>query len=47
MRIFFEDDERQRVTDDSSYMPNRWGPDIIKAYRKNPDIKKKPWMNET
>lgn len=38
MRILFEDDELRRAAEDASYTPRRWGPDIVKAYRKKIQI---------
>ncbi|MBD0855050.1 plasmid maintenance system killer protein [Corynebacterium striatum] len=40
VRILFEDDELQRMAEDASYIPKRWGSDIIKAYRKKIQILK-------
>lgn len=38
MHIRFEDDELRRAAEDTSYTPKRWGPDILKAYRKKIQI---------
>ena len=34
MRIVFEDDDLRRLAEDPSYTQRRWGPDLVKAYRK-------------
>lgn len=38
VRILFEDDELRRMAEDASYAPKRWGPEIVKAYRKKIQI---------
>lgn len=34
MRICFEDKELQRLAEDSSFNSKRWGPEIVKAFRR-------------
>lgn len=34
LRVVFEDVDLRRLAEDASYAPQRWGADIIKAYRK-------------
>lgn len=38
VRILFENEELQRATEDFSYSPKRWSPEILKAYRKKIQI---------
>jgi toxin HigB-1 len=34
LRIRFEDPDLQRLAEDPAFKPKRWGPELIKAYRK-------------
>jgi len=34
----FADDDLQRLAEDVTYVPRRWGADIIKAYRKKVQV---------
>jgi toxin HigB-1 len=34
LRIVLENDDLQRMAEDASYAPRRWGADVVKAYRK-------------
>ncbi|WP_370644397.1 type II toxin-antitoxin system RelE/ParE family toxin [Nesterenkonia sp. LB17] len=34
LRIAFEDDELRRMAEDAAYAPKRWGPELVRAYRR-------------
>lgn len=34
MRIIFGDDRLRKLAEDASYSPKRWGPEVLRAYRK-------------
>lgn len=38
MRVEYDDDDLRRLAEDPGFRPKRWGPDVIRAYRKKIQI---------